>query len=639
MSLHESRDAYITRILYEQSDENRVVAEVSADIKQEQLSLFLRNSEMLVWDARSGLARNWLDVAPVGEFVWENYKRVGLVEVTRFHPSTFPDGSSLEKLFSNYGLIDYMYKGVPLGKINFDDPEMYLSADELIAALDPKNREVITGENFEVISKDNHGILRVPLLPEIYIPTNGYSSSDLLNIINKREPRQRLPKFQFPYEVDTIIMEPNSGIVSRIPLMTSGLEVKVLNPNIPGVAHSNANFGSQHTKFDFYLEFVNENSFAVPIGYVDLALIRPRRTKFQVTLPNSLKNGHEDELNTNPNLNNELNKFRLSSADLRKIEYIEFSDDKPGLYTRISRDDIEAQKKFYSSFMDNRDIGIIFNQFPGPINNEYSDGLSSRLIALSEERKLKSLFLNNAPNGNFFSKIGLVDIDRISRNGTSIYWKNPAIEKWTVYESGFWIKPEKIEQFRDYLRSGKIVAFYGSSEKLDKETKSLIYESLDGIMKFHGDKVGILTGGWGKPGSSMEHISKLASDKGALVGAVFWSILGQASDADLDFVQYHDEVELSARQELMGKVVEAEFYVAGGPGTDLERALTLTLTKNRIGVRKPQVYLGDAGIEKERLEMQIETGYAHSSLLNNIYVVTDGSKVYDTLSYHFKTSK
>ena len=628
MSLNESRDAAIVRIDKNKSSHNHIIAEVVARVDESQRSLFLRNSELLKWDGRSTLARFGFNVAPTGDFTWENGNLITSVEIYNFIPEYFPESIALDQFFET---------GVPVGKYFLDDESRYLSASALNNLIE--SRHLITGKGAEVIDTSLHGILRIPLQPVVYRPSKNYSEQALRDIIHKRVPRGRLTKYQEPVNVDELIVPSDSGIVALSPLLTN-LEVIVQDPSDSNVKHTEARMGSQYTRWEFFLEYIGNGKQDSKLESVELILSEPRQEKFRVYVPISLDSGANVSLEDNRSLENHIQKFELPGDNLRFIEYIDFSDKLPGLYRRISRGELTAQRDFYEDFQNNKDVALIFNQFPGQVGTESTNGISDFLIRLSKEDVLKTVYLNNAPNGIFFSESSLEDLNRMWENGTTIYWRNESNQNWRVYNSGFWVKPEKLQEFVDYHKSGKLVAFYGSSKKIDGDLNQIVDQALENILRFHGGKVGFITGGWGEKDSFMESTSKNALDKNILVGAVFWNVSGQESYAEVDFAQYYDETHLNPRQELLARSVEAEFYGDGGVGTRLEFYNTLTNQKIGIGARKPVILLGEeAGTLKEEVQKQVKKGLTPKELLNNIYVVTKNNEndVYQILCEHFKT--
>jgi hypothetical protein len=149
--------------------------------------------------------------------------------------------------------------------------------------------------------------------------------------------------------------------------------------------------------------------------------------------------------------------------------------------------------------------------------------------------------------------------------------------------------------------------------------------------------VGVVTGGWGEKDSFMEYTNRRSKEKGLLVGSVILEVAGQAHYGDVDFEQRYPGLNLPTRQELMLNAVEAEIYVPGGVGTLYEYFKTLTHSKVGVGTQKPIILLGNAKRNKEWVEELVKDGFAPSNILDNIYCVDDGKKVYDILCKHFKT--
>src|SRR3989338_2173186 len=102
-----------------------------------------------------------------------------------------------------------------------------------------------------------------------------------------------------------------------------------------------------------------------------------------------------------------------------------------------------------------------------------------RLLSLAKEGNLKSIYLLNSPEGNFFAQDSIKELSDLERAGVELYWRNCNMDnKWMIYHSGFWIKPEKLRMFETYYKSGKFVVVYGSSINISEEDKRLV----DGFM-------------------------------------------------------------------------------------------------------------------------------------------------------------
>lgn len=627
MSLHESGDSRIIKIRGDKSSDEHVIAEISTKIDGAQRELFLEHSGQVRFDSRSALARFGINVEAIGDFVWEGNDLVGLVDIYNFIPEYLPGPSSLAQLFE---------VGIPAGKYFIDDPSRYLSAQELSDLLE--KRHIMAGEGFEVIDYGEHGALRILHDNIIFKPNKYYTEQALRDIIHKRVPRQRLTKYQEPDNVDKLIVPKNSGIVTVSPLMTNGLEVIVNDPAHLEIKHTEARLGSRHTRYQFFLEYIGNGEQDVEIGRIDIILSKPRKKEFKFYVPSSLGTGSATSSELLDSLKNITDRFKLRGDNLESVEYVELSDGREAVYKKVSREDLSAQADFYTGLNNKTNVNLVFNQFPGEVGTECVGDLSDYLIRLSKTGVLKNVYLNNAPNGTLFSDNALHDLHKLWENNTNIFWHNPYTNNWMIYYDGFWVKPEKLEEFVDYHKSGKLIAFYGSSSTIGGDLKQIADETLESILRFHGGKAGIITGGLGEESSFMENISRLAKQKGLLVGAVFSNIPGQAKYADVDFEQHYDESHISSREELMARVVEAEFYGVGGVGTRFELNQTLTNLKIGIGNQKMVCLLGESRKYLSELEEDAKQDLVPRRILSNIYVIKDGKEVYGLMCRHFKTA-
>jgi predicted Rossmann-fold nucleotide-binding protein len=337
-------------------------------------------------------------------------------------------------------------------------------------------------------------------------------------------------------------------------------------------------------------------------------------------------------------LNDTSGRFRLNGDNLRTIEFFSFGPDYRAIYRSLNRGDIESQKQFYEDLSAQSDISLLFNQFPGKVGTDIRADIMDRLTSLSSEGKLKNVFLLNAPNGEFFSNISVEQLQDLTERGTQVYWFNPHLKIWTVFDYRFWVNPEKLKEFISYSRSGRFAAFYGSSVN-SSHNYDIVQEALEGYKKFHGGMAGVITGGGGDD-SFMHIVSKEAKNKGLLVGAVYWNIPGVTRNYEVDFSQHFDDRFLLDRQSLMSRLVEVEFYGDGGIGTLLEFGNTSTMKKIGIGKTKPIIFIGN-GWEKlmELIDDKVKNGLIPKHLLKYIYQGRDAQSIYDILCSHYKTLK
>ena len=618
MSLHESGDATIRRIL--EANHSWVDVEIAERIDNEQKVLFRDYERRLLFDEASSKARFGINALSDDKFVWEGNDLVTSVKIYNFIPEYLKDNVTLDRLVEC---------GITVGKYYVDDPEMYVSAELVHEYLD--TRFVITGQGWNL---SDSGILTLPL-GEVYKPTELFDIEALRRIINGIEYRSRLTKYQKPHNVKKLVVPKNSGIVTAATLLTSGLEVKVLDLPRLGLRHSEARIGSMHTRFELFAEYIGGHERDVEIDGMDIILIKPLHRQKKYFIPEAIKSSSDTTLEKNSELTEATRKFERPGYSVEFIEYVDLSGRK-ARYAKISRQEAREMGAFIKSLQNQENLSLLFNQFPGKISRKIRGDIIDDLEQLARNGKLRNIYLLNGTNGIFFSDKAIADLSNLSRYA-DIFLRNPYTLRWMEFYRNLWVKPEKLQEFEDFYRSGRLVVFYGSSNSISEEETKIVDKTLDGIIRFYGGKLAIATGGWGREGSFMHYVSQKAREKNLLVIAVNWNVSGQSPNIDADAEQSYDEKHLLPRQEIMGKSSEIEVYGLGGDGTSAEFYIMRTLRKIGIGARKPILMLGEASLMLDELKERIKRGLSLDEGINSFYIVDANTKVYQLLCGHFKT--
>jgi predicted Rossmann-fold nucleotide-binding protein len=107
-------------------------------------------------------------------------------------------------------------------------------------------------------------------------------------------------------------------------------------------------------------------------------------------------------------------------------------------------------------------------------------------------------------------------------------------------------------------------------------------------------------------------------------------------DPNVDFAAYLARNDLLERQEILSETTEADIYVKGGVGTNLENAITFVKKKLGIGHYKPQIFMGDFYRPlQDWLSHLAHEGMADPKVFESCYFINDGEEVFETLCRHF----
>jgi predicted Rossmann-fold nucleotide-binding protein len=193
-----------------------------------------------------------------------------------------------------------------------------------------------------------------------------------------------------------------------------------------------------------------------------------------------------------------------------------------------------------------------------------------------------------------------------------------------------------IPSFNEAISSRKLAAIYGTAGDVDAATQKEIVDSVRSFKDFHGGICGVLTGG--SAGSISLHVSKATASFGMLCGAVYWKIPGVDINPHVDFAAYLGRNDLLARQEILSDTTEADIYIMGGVGTNLESAITFVKKKLGIGHYKPQIFVGEFYRPlQELLRHLVSEGMVDPKVFESCYFIKHGGEVFDTLCTHFSS--
>ena len=587
MSLNESPDCWIERVI--RADPKEVVALVSAHLEDEQMQYFLRNQECLTTDLHSTKARLGINQEKLGDFRLKG-KEISYEARFWFYIPEYAVGLTIDQLIT---------PGLKVGKIYLKNPKLKYSAEELINLI--SNRTIIVPKGTKVLEA---GILDVPVMPFIHLPNPRVLTPEyLVSAVLKRIPREDLYFVQPEIRVDQVIVPAGKGVISHTSLFTQQNEIYILDPE-----HADARVGSKHTNGIIYLELVGGSEdlvketirFEVYKPAVEQKSAKPR---FYIDQRSSLLDGL----------------YKGGALDDSTIAAVSELEEN----TFIKLDGNYSQ--LLSGLGPN--TSLVLQDFP-------SRRLASYLIVAADLGLIKDLTFKKAPEeAYFFRSEDLVFMNTLQDMGVEIFWKSPLQGDLVLYKR-FFMRSSVIPSFNEAISSRKLAAIYGTAGEVDSETRTEIVAGVKSFKEFHGGICGILTGG--NTGSVMSFVSETTAALGMLSGAVYWKIPGVDIDPDVDFAAYLARDDLLERQEILSETTEADIYVKGGVGTNLENAITFVKKKLGIGHYKPQIFMGEFYRPlQDWLNHLACEGMVDPKVFESCYFIEHGEEIFETLCRHF----
>ena len=587
MSLNESPDCLIEKII--RGDANEVFALVAAPLEDEQMQYFLRNQDCLTTDLHSTKARLGINQEKVSPFQLKD-NTISYEARFWFYIPEYSAGLTIDQL---------MTSGLEIGKIYLKNPELKYSAEELINLI--SNRTIIVPKGTKVLEE---GILAVPVMPFVHHPNPRVLTPDYLKAaVLKRIPREDLYFAQPEQRVDQVVVPAGGGVISHTSLFTQQNEIYILDPE-----HTDARVGSKHTNGIIYLELMG--------GPKDIV---KDRVHFEVYKPAVAQHVEKRRFYID-----------LQSSHLEGLyEKGLVDEDTMAVVSGVHGEKCVKLDRQYRQLLDELQPGtsLILQDFPNRL-------LASYLIVAADLGLIRDLTFRWAPEEQyFFRSEDLVFMNTLLDMGVEIYWKSSLQGDLVLYKQ-FFMRSSVIPSFNEAFSSRKLAAIYGTAGHVDAETQKEIVDSIQSFKNFHGGICGVLTGG--NTGSVTSFVSEAASSLGMLSGAVYWKIPGVDIDPHVDFAAYLSRNDLLERQEILSETTEADIYVKGGVGTNLENAITFVKKKLGIGHYKPQIFVGEFYRPlQDWLHHLASEKMVNPSVFGSCYFINHGADIFDTLCQHF----
>jgi predicted Rossmann-fold nucleotide-binding protein len=177
----------------------------------------------------------------------------------------------------------------------------------------------------------------------------------------------------------------------------------------------------------------------------------------------------------------------------------------------------------------------------------------------------------------------------------------------------------------------------GAGTEVSEHYKSRICSIIDAYASFYNSKVGVLTGGGP---NVMEKANKHAQEEGHLSGSAVWNIPSERPNGYADFLQYYDQDQLQARQDLMWRHSDVVLFGPGGMGTNYEIGIESVPIK--LGFEdKPLFFLGTEfwGSFRKHLDFLVSDGRVSEKIYENAFFIDTADEFLTSLSSYYHINK
>ena len=555
----------------------------------------------LIFASRSRLARLGIDVSPTTP-----------IELNGDVASL---SARLDIAVPSYGvgrhLPDVIVPGLKIGRLVFCPEDARLDSQRILEELQCGALQLPAA-----YSIDDEGTFTIRPHRRVYDLSRELTRNDVLTILASHEGRSVLNRMQIAREVENIVMEPGSGVITSCSMflhrhyVVLDRESHHLGRHLQAIVLDPVR--TRGTRV--FLEFTNCSDKTIVNPSVSARIFRaiPERIKavaFPVSLPAEVDEATRPE--TSYRLVRDLfDRFETSAASFsyydRLVAVVEDWDavargEAPSRvwhrpaeraetidHLRSTRDYGPGRVPAFGTTIladvpQNARATVVLGYFPNLIEHLHvcNAALEGRIARLVFRRA-------SYEHGPFLSAKDQSRLADYESLGIEVYWCNDAWGHLSKHVfrglRGYFVEPHKEAQFKNALT----IAIYGSARPLVDRDVTTLRELLTGLKGLFGDNLAILTGGG--PGS-MQQASAIAHELGILVGASYIETADQGTNKDADFYQVFQDISRHNRQRWF-EISSFQIFCTGGLGTLEEVGLTMTDMKLGVIERAPVVFFG-----------------------------------------------
>lgn len=637
-------DGVVSRVL--ESGPGTCLVEVAVPLKSQFLDLARGREDELVFASRSRLARLGIEVTPRGGITLEN-------DVVRFE-------ARMETTIPAYGVGDMLPQvvlpGLRVGRLVFCPPERALTSAGVLEAVEAG--EINLPDRFSV---DSTGRFTIQPHRRLFDLARPLKLDDLVSVVATAEGRKFLNGMQIARDVENIVLEPGSGIITSCSMFLHRHYV-VIEHQSNGGCLSDLGDHLQAVVLDpvstrgtrVFLEIVNRSGETIVNPAVTAriyeAMEQPKiqRPSVFAVPPVPVFDSEKEEFDTLRAVFDRLeqkctngNYFdRLCavvddwSAVAQGGEPKILWPDQPHEVTdidslRSTRDYSRGDRPQFGTerlreVADNTGATVLLGYFPNLVEHvQICDAALRGAVGRIVFRRA------SYEHGPFMSAKDQNRLADYRSLGVEVHWCN---DDWGhvakhVYRGyrGYFLKQE--DEVR--LRNALIISIYGSARPLSQVDEDNLRELLSGLKALFGEDLAILTGGG--PGA-MQQASKIAHSLGLLVGANYIETVDQGTNKDADFYQCFQDNNRHNRQRWF-EIASFQIFCTGGLGTLEEIGLTLTDMKLGMIESAPLVFFGAHKGEPywqhlgRQFDNMVQDGRAPAWIVDNVLLTDDPAAV------------
>jgi len=637
--LWQSEDGVTVKIL--NADAKSIAFETTFGLSDPLIDCLKNQSEHIVFSERSRIARLGIQIVSEPPSAANLDDKAVTLKLTA--TSVIPGYPSLEELK------DFLFCGLPVGRLVFCDPEALLTSDEVLEAIE---RSELKLPESTTISSDG----RIIIAPHKVVCSlkEPLDKKTLGQILLREDGRRLLNRYQVRNAVPAVSIAPGEGVVTTCSMYLNDHYVVLqsdfeLGRNLPATVLDPI----KTRGIRIYLEIANQSEHPIVNPLISAKVYCAAKSK-KINKYKQVSNGRTHfNYHQMQDLKERFGEFNQPNCHFldKPIAVVGNQSKQPEnppvflngptqpcdvtkAVCALARRDfspnsacghIYATSRIQDALKDDTAI-LAMKYFPNII--EHRD-----IINFVSEGKIEALYFfePSCEHGPFLSQMDHNRLQEYHAFGLDVYWVsglNGQLMVHTIRDGmGYFVLPERVADFHKSM----LFAFYGSNLRLSPAGVSRLGQLLDALIGFWGKNIGIVTGG----GSGvMEQANTLARERGILSGANFLDITDQSMTTDVDFCQVFQSTCRHSRQKWF-EVAPFAIFNIGGLGS-LEE-LGITLCNMKLSILEPvPVVLFDTegggsywkGIEDQIREMVVQ-GRAPAWIEDNITIAGDPEAVID----------
>lgn len=636
-----------------QSDDGRIIkvlrhaaAEIEFQsafgLSEHMIRRLKRHPEHIVFSERSRIAR--LGVQISSQMPTAEQLDGDMLTLTQTATSVIPGYPGLEQLRL------FFDQGFPVGRLVYCDPDMLLSSEELMAAVENAELKLPASTT---ISSDGS----IVIAPHRVVCNLRQDMDQQIfgQILLSQDGRELLNRYQVSAAVPNVIIPSGEGVITTCSMYLNDHYVVLqsgfsLGRNLPATVldpiktrgiriYLEITNGTQHTIVN---PLIRAHIYGTPKDKIRERRRAPSRPDHGRLTAEQLEALHARLYRKRKQTCHFLDKpVTILHPGKEEIKTAPVFTNGPARACRVSKARCAPARRDFSShsqcpheYATSRIASAIGRQ-PNTLVLKYFPNLVEHrdIVNLIADGKVSAIYFFEASceHGPFLSQEDHSRLAEYHAYGVAVYWLCTLNKRLMVHTmrdgKGYFVAIERLAEFHKSM----LFAFYGSTLALSAEGEQRLGRLMDALVSFWGRRIGIVTGG----GSGvMEVANTLARQRGVLSGANFLDITDQAITSDVDFCQVFQATCRHSRQKWF-EIASFPIFNVGGLGSLEELGITLCNMKLSIMERVP-IVLFDAENQKDfwsgihrQITTMVDSGRAPEWIMDHLVITDDPNVVVD----------